>query len=687
MPRLSKQHHLADIHSRALRQFDKIQSTIKFERDQCAEDRRFYSIAGAQWEGSIGNQFENQPKFEINKIHLSVIRIINEYRNNRVTVDFIPKDGIENPLSDVCDGRYRADEQDSVAGEAYDNAFEEAIGGGIGAWRLAARYEDESDKDNDYQCIRIEPIYDADTSVYFDLQAKRQDKRDARFAFVIVSMTVESYQEKYDDDPASWPKDDEFLFFDWVQPDVVYVAEYYLIEQVSRKIRIFEKLDGSQERFYEEDLKQEPWTEHVLTAIGAKEIEPKRVLEKRCHKYILSGGGILEDCGFVAGKYIPIVPVYGKRWFFANIERCMGHVRLSKDAQLLKNIMTSMLAKISVSSPVEKPIFVDEQVVGHQDQWADDNIKNYPYLTINPVDDGDGIKRPMGPVGYTKSPVIPPALAGLLGITEQDIQDLLGNQQAGERLQPNISGRAIELIQNKLDMQSFIYIDNFKKAMKRCGEIWLSMANEIYVENGRRLKVLGRQNELDSIQLMEPRTNRETGQIEYHNDFSKAIMDVVAEAGPSTSSKRAALVRQLTGMLQVVNDAESQAVISAMIMMNMEGEGIEEVRQYYRKKLIRMRVIPPNEKEAEEMARELDQLQRNQQDASEQYLKAEAAESLAKAEKARADTVYTVAKAREVEAKTSEALSDMDIKRQKQTLETMKAIRETQSKQSAPAAP
>lgn len=158
---ISKEQRLANIHSECMREFDNIQTALREERLQCVQDRRFYSIAGAQWEGPLGEQFENKPKFEVNKIHLSVIRIINEYRNNRVTVDYQAKDGGEDKLADVCDGLYRADEMDSVANEAYDNAFEEAVGGGFGAWRLTAQYEDEEDDENEKQRIRIEPIYDA----------------------------------------------------------------------------------------------------------------------------------------------------------------------------------------------------------------------------------------------------------------------------------------------------------------------------------------------------------------------------------------------------------------------------------------------------------------------------------------------------------------------------------------------
>ena len=181
---------LKALHEKVIRRFDSVQTAVEKERKICLEDRRFYSIEGAQWEGSLSDQFANKPKLEFNKIHLAVIRIINEYRNNKISVSFISKDGSNNDkLADVCAGLYRSDQQDSCADEAYDNAFEEAVGGGFGAWRLRADYEDEEDEEDDCQRIRIEPIYDADSCVFFDLDVKRQDKSDANFAFVLTSMT------------------------------------------------------------------------------------------------------------------------------------------------------------------------------------------------------------------------------------------------------------------------------------------------------------------------------------------------------------------------------------------------------------------------------------------------------------------------------------------------------------------
>lgn len=674
MARLTKEQRLANVHQDALIEFDSIQSAMRDERLQCLSDRRFYSIAGAQWEGALAEQFDNKPKFEVNKIHLSVMRIINEYRNNRITVDFISKEGDEDDrLADVCDGLYRADEEDSVADEAYDNAFEEAVGGGIGAWRLRTVYEDEYDDEDDRQRIRIEPIYDADSTVFFDLNAKRQDKSDARSCYVLTAMTFSAYQEQWNDDPASWPHEISEQEFDWATPDTVYVAEVYKVEERSEVVRIFQTIDGEEERYSQSDFENDETLEETLTAIGTVEVRQKRVKRRKVRKYLMSGGGILEDYGYIAGTEIPIVPVYGKRWFVDNIERCMGHVRLAKDAQRLKNMQLSKLGEISALTPIEKPIFLPEQVAGHEVMWAEDNLKNYPYLLVNPVQDANGNEMASGPIGYTKPPQIPAAMAALLQITEQDMQDILGKQEAGEEVMSNVSGKAIELIQSRLDMQSFIYMSNMAKAVKRSGEIWLSMAKEILVEPGRKMKAVGTQGELSTVELGRPMLNEETGEIEYENDLPKAKFDVAVDVGPSSSSKRASTVRSLMGMISISQDPETRMVLTAMAMMNMEGEGIWEVRDFFRKRLVQMGVIKPTEEEATEMAMAM---QNQQPDPNAVYLQAAAAEAQAKAVKAQADTEYTMARAEETRAKTVETLASVENDQRESAVKTAKNLQD-----------
>jgi hypothetical protein len=674
MARLSNDQRLANLHDEALAQFDDVQSALRDERLQCLQDRRFYSLAGSQWEGPLWDQYENKPKFEVNKIMLAVIRVVNEYRNNRITVDFVSKDGAENDkLAEVCDGLYRADEQASVADEAYDNAFEEAVGGGIGAWRLRTVYENEEDPEDDRQRIRIEPIFDADSSVFFDLQAKRQDKSDARFCFVVTSMTQQAYKDTWGDDPASWPKIIHQYEFDWCTPDVVYVAEYYKVEEKTETIRIFQTITGEEERYTKEDFDKDEMLEETLAAIGTVEVRQRKVKTKRVHKYIMSGGKVLEDAGYIAGKCIPIVVVYGKRWFVDNVERCMGHVRLAKDAQRLKNMQLSKLGEISALSSVEKPILTPEQVAGHQVMWAEDNLKDYPYLLINPITDQNGNQAVSGPVAYTRSAAIPPAMAALLQITETDMQDILGNPAGADKMVSNISGKAVEMIQARVDGQAFIYMSNFAKGMKRCGEIWLSMARDIYTEDKRKMKTIAPTGEAGMVELMKPSIDQETGAVVMANDLTSATFDVIADVGPSSSTKRQATVRALTGMLQITQDPETAQVITAMAMMNMEGEGISDANAYFRKKLLRMGVVKPTDMEAEELMAEM---QGKPQDPNAMYLQAAAEEATAKAAKARADTVETVASAELKRAQTLETLGKVEETAQNMALTNTEAVQQ-----------
>jgi hypothetical protein len=568
-------------------------------------------------------------------------------------------------LADTCDGLYRADEQDSGAEEAYDNGFEEAVGGGLGAWRLRTKYVDEEDDEDERQRICIEPIFDADSSVFWDLGAKRQDKADAKRCWVLTSMTPQAYIDEWGDDPATWPKDITLREFDWYTPDAVFVAEYYRVEEQRHAVRIYADLQGEEERYTEDEFDADPELEERLLATGWKFLREKRVKRKRVHKYIMSGGGILEDCGYIAGSCIPVVPVYGKRWFVDNIERCAGHVRNAKDAQRLKNMQLSKLGEIAGLSSVEKPIFFPEQVAGHTVMWSEDNIRNFPYLLVNQMTDINGQLVPAGPIGYTKPPQIPPAMAALLQLTEQDMQQILGSNPDAEKMVSNISGEAVDMIQQRLDMQTFIYVSNMAKAIRRSGEIWLSMAREVYVEERRTMKTVDASGQTGAVELLVPKVG-EDGEIEFENDLSDARFDVSVHVGPSSASRRAATVRGLTGMMQTTSDPETMAVLSAMAMMNMEGEGLSDTRQYFRKKLLKLGAVQPTEAERAEMAAEP-----QQPDPNTTYLNAAAEEASAKAVQARANTVLTIAKTESEKANAMKTISEIDRIEQEQALQVI----------------
>ena len=664
----NKSERLARIHREALEEFDKIQSAMRDERMQCLEDRRFCTIASAQWEGALGEQFANRPRFEFNKTHLAVMRVTNEYRNNRITVDFTPRDGEEagggDDLSDTCDGLYRADEHASSANEAYDNAFDEGVQGGFGAWRLRAEYENESDDEDDRQLIRIEPIFDADKTLFFDLDAKRQDKADAKRAYLLIPYTRDAFEEEFGHDPASWGNGISQTEFDWTTPDVVWVCEHYRVEERSELVRYYSGIALDEDepnirKVTQAEIDGDPKLLDELQATGFRFQRERRVKRREVRKYILSGMQVEEDCGLIVGKCIPLVPFYGKRWVVDGIERCMGHVRLAKDAQRLVNAVMSWLGEMAGRFDVEKPIFDPKQMIGHSSMWSNDTINKYPYLLANSLKDANGQDIPgsAAPQGYTRAPNIPPVMAALMELAGKALEDLLGAQQAGEQLQPNQSGKAVELIQNRLDMQVFNYMSNFGKAMKRSGEIWLSMKREITVEASRAMKVINRDGVAGSVKVNQPSYDQKAGKKYVKNDISRADLDVNVGVGPSSTSLRAAVVRALTGIIALTEDPETRQALTMSTITNIEGEGLGDLREWARARSIRMGLIKPNPEEEAELAEESANAK---PDAQTEYLMKAAEEAEAKAAKARADTVETIASAELKRAQTAKTMADTE---------------------------
>ena len=684
MARKSKQTKLAEIHSQALREFDDIQAAGRDVRLQCLQDRRFVFVPGAQWEGGLGDQFENKPKYEFNKVHLACIRIFNEYRNNRITVDFQPRDGSkDDKLADACDGMYRADEKACSADEAYDNCFDEGTAGGMGAFRLRAVYEDDDDDENERQRIAMEPIFDADSCVFFDLGAKRYDKADAKRCYVLTPYALGAYKDEFGDDPADWPHSITQTQFDWCTPDVVWVCELYRVEEEKETMVIFQGLAGDEKRVELEDLDEDPTKLEELQATGYREIDRKKVRCRKIVKYLMNGSKMLNEGEEIAGKCIPIPPFYGKRMVVDGVERFQGHARLAKDAQRLMNMLLSWLADMAARFDIEKPILTPEQLGEHAYMWAEDSVKRYPYLLMNPLLDSNNEMIPGSnvPMGYTKSPNIPPAMAALAQMAAQALDDMLGNQQAGEKIEPNISGKVVELIQSRLDMQVFIYMSNFAKTMKRAGEIWLSMMKDIAREENRKAKTVGPNGEVNAVVLNRPTYNPDTGEDAVELDMANANYEVDVDVGPSSSSKRQSTVRQLTAMKQGTTDPETLQVLDSLILMNLEGEGITDARDWARRKMVRMGVVKPTEEEVAQMQQEAAGAQPSPQD---QYLQAAAQEAEANAGNARAKTVQTIADAELKRAQTAKTLAQTMGEHQAQQLASAQAL---QAMLAAPSAP
>ena len=649
---------LIDVHARAIEGFSLAQEPTVEEREMALRDRRFVAIAGAQYEGSWGEQFINTPRIEIDKTGLGMDKIFRDYQANRITVDFRPVgDASSEETADMLDGIFRADMYRCNGGQAVDTAFYEASAGGLGALRLVDVLEDELDPENEYKRIDVEQIVDADQSVWWDGNAKQFDKRDATCCWVITAMARTAFERTYSTNFSDWPINTLKPFYDWFTPDVVKIAEYYEVETVSVELYLLtHPLIAKTMVVKGEDAADEV---RELKRSGWRAKAPRKVKQRKVHKYIMSGAEVLEDCGYVAGDRIPIVMFYGKRLFIDNMERTSGYVRKLVDPQRVLNMQVSSLVEIASITPQEVPIVTPEQMAGHDIAWAEANIKRHPYRMLNPIVQQDGTTVSQGPVGNISPPTVPPVTGTLLQAMSGFMDEIGNAQDASKEVKSNVSAQAMEIAAQRTDSISYSYMDNARQSMRWLGEIYLSKAREIYVEEGRTVETLGEDGERGELVLGQDVVD-ESGRFKVINDLSRGRYMVISDVTEQTTTRRDKTARTMLNVASAAgavgnNEFANAAIITAVL--NMDGEGMTEFKDWTRKQALALGLAKPTDEE----------MQAAQQEEGQREPSAEQQMAQAKAQELQASAAYKAAQAQTegartglVQAQTMEAVANAE---------------------------
>ncbi|MGW6163690.1 portal protein, partial [Bacillus altitudinis] len=128
---------------------------------------------------------------------------------------------------------------------------------------------------------------------------------------------------------------------------------------------------------------------------------------RRVYVSVVDGQNFLEKPRRIPGEHIPLIPVYGKRWFIDDIERVEGHIAKAMDPQRLYNLQVSMLADTAAQDPGQIPIVGMEQIRGLEKHWEARNKKRPAFLPLREVKDKAGnIIAGATPAGYTQPAVM-----------------------------------------------------------------------------------------------------------------------------------------------------------------------------------------------------------------------------------------------------------------------------------------
>lgn len=577
-------------------------------RDKASDDMVFYHVT--QWDDNLLSESQLQYRGEFNILRKAGRDLIGNLRANTFQVDFEPRDESREDSAELMDGYYRAVERSNTSIEAYNNAMQETVVCGVGAWELFAEYETNALGD-ERQTIKRRPLYEANNNVFWDPNSQLLDRSDANYVSVLCAYSEDGYKKEVarlqgipEDDViiSNFAAPNESYAFPWVWENArYYIAKFYYRETVVEKNIYLTDPFGNEliVRDFELAKIEDDILDSGFEITGEKKVERQVVT-----LYYVSGYEIIAEYR-IAGPNIPVVPFFGESQYVEGQMSYEGITRLAKDPQRLRNFQMSYLADIMSRSPRPKPIFGQEQVAGFEHMYEETGIDNaYPYLLQN-LFDANGNPLPMGPAGQMPDQPIPQALAASIDLTRQAVEDVANAGVPQEIMDTDLSGKAVKLLQSKIDEQWYVYRDNYKHAKRRDAEIMAGMASEV-LDSPREITIERPDGSREKVQVMDTVVDKDTGQIVPINDLTGLEFDVYADIGTSFANQKEEAIEQVKEMTQdamAIGDAATAKMLLLKRMMLTDGISFDSERKWARKQLLLMGIEEPqNEEEAQMLA-------------------------------------------------------------------------------------
>lgn len=546
--------------------------------DEARDDIKFVTVPGNQWDAALKARRKNRPTYEFPKLRSYIRQIINEQRQSRPQGKVRGVEESDKGLAEIMQGLCRNIESMSNAEQAYDIAFEKAVKGGFGAWRICTDYLNDDDFEQD---IKVEPIRNP-FAAKCDPAAIRIDRRDANFWFIEELIPLADFERKYPKaDVADFETDRDCV--DWREKGQVRVAEYWYKEPVKRELWALSS--GAQVFADEAGVTEEELGIAGLQIVKRRSVDSHKVLMR-----LTNGKEWLTEPYPFPSKFIPIVPVWGNIENIDGEDYWSGEVRHAKDQQRLHNVHRTALVEAVAKAPKAPFILKKKWIEGLENQWKNANAEDYPYLVVN--DSAEEVPK------RTPQAEVPAALIQLAGMDVDDMKSSTGQYDASLGARSNeTSGTAINSRKQQGATATFNYIDNLVYAIRYTYEILVDMIPRVY-DTERTVRILGEDGGAKWKQLYQE-VQDEEGVTHVLNDIRKGKYDVVVTVGPSYATQRmeaadafAQMAGQIGGAAPMIGPLLAYGVIK-----NQDVPGIEEVEKALRKQLVAQGLLEPAEGE------------------------------------------------------------------------------------------
>jgi len=528
----------------------------KDNRDEALFDTKFVWEKGAQWPDRAldRREIDEQPCLEMNQLPQFIKQVVNDQRQNPAGIRITPASGdASEETAELLQGMTRYIEYDSQAQQAYDSAFEQAVTGGRGYWRVLSEYLPGNTFDQKLIIKRIPDFLSVVMSHY-----NEPDTSDKDWCFVTESVPLDAFKERWPDaDPSSWDEGDEYQQkWNKIDDKEVLTADYY--RRVIKKRRMVALSDGVMA--YEDELTPE------LKA-GMKTRGVTIVRTRECDDYsvewfkIAGGRQILEENQW-PGTIIPVVPCIGDELVVEGKVLYQGLIRRARDPQMMYNYASSATAERIALAPKAPYIMAEGQDESHELEWKNANKSAQSALFYKPTT----YEGQLVPPPQRASPIqAESGLIELMNSSKADLRSTIGiyDPSLGQRSN-EISGKAIMAREKQGDTATYHFVGNRDRAVALTGRIIVELIPKYY-DSQRIVSILNEKDEVETTPINVPGAEGDalSGALNAikMNDVSKGQYAVTISTGPAYASKVAesaettmSLVQSFPQIMQVAGD-------------------------------------------------------------------------------------------------------------------------------------
>src|SRR5574340_60490 len=547
-------------------------------RENALEDIRFARL-GEQWPEKIRKEREQEgrPCLTINRMPTFIRQVVNDSRQNKPQIKVKPVDDKGDPeTAEILPGLILNIEYTSQASNAYDMAIESSVTCGMGFFRICTDYSSEDEFTQDIFIKRVtNPL-----AVVFDSNSESIGGSDWMHAFLIDWITKDEHKRRYPKVKEQDIKSFSSVYdgMERADSDLIRIAERYdVIEKPGKLLLLSDGTVIDEEEF----LKPHPEIgipiKDIMDSMGVK-VARERKTTRRSVKQRILGAEILDEQDW-AGKYIPIIPVFGDEVFYNGKRYLKSLIRDAKDAQKMLNFWRTSSTELVALAP--KAPFIGPQGAFKSDakKWATANVKSWPHIEY----DG-GIMPQRQPFAGPPAGALQEALNAA-----DDMKSIIGIYDASLGARSNeTSGKAIMARQREGDVSTFHFIDNLSKSISHAGRILVDLIPKIY-DTPRVIRVLGIDGESKAVKVNEP---EDIDGVQAMYDLKTGKYDVVVETGPSFTTQREEAATQMMELVRAYPAAAP--IIGDLLVKNLDWPGADDIAERLKG------MLPPNLRGAED---------------------------------------------------------------------------------------